>query len=130
MYARMLELYQMHFPLFAEKTVNSKDVGNGLLFVELVGGDKYIFDMYDKYIHRLPQDPNNMTDEECRREFGMRLERLMRLKCMTQTELAMKTNISQYLISNYITGKTSPGFYNLDKIARALDCSIDEFRYV
>lgn len=126
----MWNLYQTHFPLLAEKTIKSKDIGNGMLLVELDDGRKYSFDMYDKYLRDIPQDPNDMTEEECRRELGFRLEKIMRLKGITQCDLSEMTGIGQVSISNYITGKTSPGFYNLDKIAKTLGCSIDEFRYL
>jgi transcriptional regulator with XRE-family HTH domain len=48
---------------------------------------------------------------------------------VSQLELSELTGIPQSTISNYLTGKFLPGFYNMDKIAKALKCSIDEFRY-
>ena len=54
---------------------------------------------------------------------------MMYIKGITQSELSNCTDIPQYLISDYIRGKRTPSFYNVDKIAKALDCSVDELRY-
>ena len=62
-------------------------------------------------------------------EFRQRLRRLMTRQGVSQLELSELTGIPQSTISNYLTGKFLPGFYNMDKIAKALKCSIDEFRY-
>ena len=59
-----------------------------------------------------------------------RIKYLRERYSMTQTDLANATGIPQQQISKYIRGYRVPTFYNLDKIARALDCTIDELRYV
>ena len=41
-------------------------------------------------------------------------------KCLTQMELSKLTNITQSLISNYESGKTTPNKSNLDKLLNIL----------
>jgi transcriptional regulator with XRE-family HTH domain len=53
----------------------------------------------------------------------------MYLKGVNQQYLSDATGITAVTLSNYMRGKVTPNFYNVDKIAKALDCSIEEFRY-
>lgn len=100
------------------------------VLVTLHNGDRYIYNDLDHGVRRMPRDPNNMTEDECLREFGWRLYNIMRIKGITQADLADMTGIPQSRISNYVNGRTSPGFYNVDKMAKALGCSVDELRYL
>ena len=93
-------------------------------------GESYLYNDSTNVLTRLPNDRNNMTEEECSKEFGRRLRRIMLIKGVSQLELSELTEISRVLLSRYMNGKSNPGFYNIDKIARALDCSVDEFRYL
>ena len=70
-----------------------------------------------------------MSEQQCREEFSIRLKRLMYRQGVTQKELSEETGISEMTISNYMNGKRTPSFYNVDKISKALKCSIDIFRY-
>jgi transcriptional regulator with XRE-family HTH domain len=70
-----------------------------------------------------------MTEDQCRTEFGKRLIRRMYDKRMSQKELSSETGISEQMLSRYINGKSTPSFYIVDKIAKVLNCSTDEFRY-
>lgn len=120
----------MHFPFLAEDGVSFLEKENGDVIVKLKDGRSVLYDDRDHSIRRLPENSKNMTTEECRKEFGYRLYRLMLRKGMTQTDLSNATGIQRYLISNYITGKTTPSFCNADKLAKVLDCSMDELRYI
>jgi transcriptional regulator with XRE-family HTH domain len=51
-------------------------------------------------------------------------------KGVTQSDLSFATGIAQPTLSGYINGKHEPGLYAIDKIAKALGCSVDEFRYI
>lgn len=77
------------------------------------------------------QSENNIfNDEIMRREFGRRLKTLLELRGMTQNELSEETGISQVSISKYLNGKSDPSLLNVLKIARALDCSLDDLTYM
>jgi transcriptional regulator with XRE-family HTH domain len=71
-----------------------------------------------------------MTEETYRKEFGIRLRRLLRMKGMTQSDLADAIGITNAGLSGYINGKHTPSFYMVNKIARVLKCSVDELRYI
>ena len=126
---RMYENFKSRFPLIAEQVVSHRNVSPYEIEVTLDDGGVFMYDELYKTIRRLPRDCDNMTEEECRKEFGMRLRSLMFRRNIDQVLLSKMTGISQPAISNYVNGKTSPSFYSLDKIARALECSIEELRY-
>lgn len=122
--------FKLYFPTVSSKTVNYVETGPYELTVELNDGDFVLYDDTNNSIRRLPRDRNRMTERECQIEFSDRLFRIMNRNHMTQLELSEKTGIPQSSISNYINRKATPSLYNLDRIAKALGCSVDEFRYI
>ena len=121
--------FSMRYPDIAKDVVETH-YGDFLdLNMELKDGTRMAFDNCTDCIRYLPKDESSMTEEEYRKEFGIRLSRRMRRKGMMQSELSELTGITQANISNYINGRTAPGLYTLDKIARALDCSLEDLRY-
>lgn len=68
-----------------------------------------------------------MTEQEWRKEFARRLRRIAHHnKDYDQRELAEASGISEVTISYYFNGTRSPRGDNLVKLAKALDCTIDE----
>jgi DNA-binding Xre family transcriptional regulator len=126
---RLYENFKFHFPLIAEKVVRYRDISPYELEVSLLDGSVFMYDELNKSIRKRPRDCDHMTEEECKREFGMRLRSVMFMRGVDQADLCRLTGIPQPSISNYVNGRTCPSFYNLDKIARALKCSVDELRY-
>lgn len=120
---------QMYFPFVINEADRIVENGNWELIAYLKDGTVFSYNDYLKTLRKLPNDSKNMTETECRNEFGIRLKRFMERKGITQLELSNMTGISAPMICKYITGKASPSFYNVDKIAKALNCSIEEFRY-
>ena len=125
----IFENMQSYYPFLSERMVSYKTVGPYELIVRTNDGETILYDDVNHSIRRLPRDSNNMTEQEASVEFRQRLRRLMTQQGVSQLELSELTGIPQSTISNYLTGKFLPGFYNMDKIAKALKCSIDEFRY-
>lgn len=125
----IFENMQSYYPFLSERMVSYKKVGPYELIVKTNDGETILYDDVNHSIRRLPRDSNNMTEQEVSVEFRQRLHRLMTRQGVSQLELSELTGIPQSTISNYLTGKFLPGFYNMDKIAKALKCSIDEFRY-
>jgi predicted XRE-type DNA-binding protein len=126
---QIYENFKSNFPNIADEAVDYRDVTAYEIEVLLSDGSAIMYDELHKTIRRLPRDCNNMTEDECRREFGMRLRSIMFLRNIDQAQLSRMTGIPQPSISNYINGKTSPSFHNADRIAKALKCSADVLRY-
>lgn len=126
----ILDNFKRNFPLIADDMEEIIELGDTYVDVLLTDGSRLIYDDIDNTIRMLPKDIYNMSKDECGKEFGIRLRRIMHLKGVTELELSEQTGISQPLISGYIRGTNVPGFYNVDKIAKALGCSTDKFRCV
>jgi len=68
-----------------------------------------------------------MTEQEWKNEFARRLRRIAyRNKKYNQRELAEASGINEVTVSRYYNGLRSPSSDNLIKLAKALDCTIDE----
>lgn len=131
MSSSIYENFKKYFPLIEPEVDGYRINGDfDMMIVELKDGGLLIYDDNTNTIRNAPSDDKMMTENECRREFGMRLRRIMISKGVTQEQLSQATDIQQSQLSNYINGKTSPSFYNVDKIAKALGCNTDDFRYI
>lgn len=126
---RLYDNFKLYFPSIEEQVYNVKQTGPFDLTIKLQDDTSVLYCDVNHTIRRLPLSSTNMTEAECRREFGFRLSKILMLKGVTQKELARMTDISQVSLSNYMTGKQSPTFYTVDKIAKALGCSMEDFRY-
>lgn len=127
---RKVERLKLYCPFIYREMVECYEGSCNELIVVTIGGDRFSYNTLNDTFRRLPPDPDNITVEECAREFGERLYNKMYQEGVTQEILSERTGIHQVMISGYITGKHSPTFYNVDKIAKALGCSVDEFRYI
>lgn len=127
----MLQLFKSFYPNLADKIKSCKKVlGDREIEVALTDGRAYIFDAYNETLRQLPSNSKYITKKECEIEFGYRLRKLMSIKGITQTELSHRADVRQGDLSAYMNGKRAPTFYVVDRIAKALDVSIDEFRYI
>lgn len=94
--------------------------------IELRNGNVIIFDDTRKGVRLMVKDISTITETEWRRMFGYRLRILMAAKDMTQAEFAEKIGTNQTAVSCYINGRTMPGLYTVHKMAKVLECTIDE----
>lgn len=62
------------------------------------------------------------------KELGVRIWRIMRKKGMNQNSLALASGVSKNIITRLLTGRRLTSFTNIERIATALDVSLDEFR--
>ena len=126
---RVFENFKRFFPSIARLALNCRQIDFFSIMVDLEDGDRVMYDDLENTIRTLPKDPNSLSKDQCSYEFGLRLRRVMAMKGMTQEMISEKTGIHQVTISNYMTGKYMPSFYAVDKIAKALGCSLDDLRY-
>ena len=125
----MYESFEMYFPILAERVISYHSNERHELIVKMDDGTSAVYDYVDKELRFLPSNPNNMTKMEFSKEFGFRLRKKLKRVGITQSELCDIVGISQPQLSEYINGKKVPSFYIIDKIAKALNCSVEEFRY-
>lgn len=121
--------FERQFPYVAAKVVRHHAESPLDLVVELGNGERYIYDDEAQSIRQLPATPD-LDEPAFKKEFGVRLRKLMSRSGISQAELSDRTGIHEVTISRYLTGRSIPSFYAIDKIAKALGCSADAFRYI
>jgi DNA-binding Xre family transcriptional regulator len=125
----LIQTARDYYPGIMKDAVECHEDGCMGLIIRLADGEVIQYDALEHTIRTLPPNSDALSEIECRREFAMRLRRIMYLKGVNQQYLSEATGITAVTLSNYMRGKVTPNFYNVDKIAKALDCSIEEFRY-
>lgn len=115
------------YPQIAENMVEDQKELNGDIVIVTKDGKQYLYDFLTVTCREIHAPGYEMTEAEFKTEFGIRLHKIMRRKGVTQLELSDKTGISRQTINSYLAGKNVPSFYKVSAIARALNCSIDEF---
>ena len=121
--------FEKQFPWAVEQMEQLLASNDYFIRVKLNDGRIYEYNIEHKSIRKLPNDPDHLTERQYRIEFGRRLRDILSYKGLTQKDLSDITGIPQSTISHYIRGLTTPSSYMLDKIAKALNCSTDDFRY-
>lgn len=124
------EVYEnavLYFPLTMEKAIEWRINDAYSIVITLDDGGTYIYDDVGHSMRRLPSK-DEMTEELYKKEFGRRLRRVMFLKSITQDELSDMTGITRVMINRYVNGKSIPSLYTVDRLAEALNCSVDELR--
>lgn len=71
-------------------------------------------------------DPFDIPDEGfVLRSFSTKLDKLMRSKHISNSELASRTGMTRCVINSYRTGKRLPSGYNLIRLALGIGCTTD-----
>lgn len=127
---QVIKNFKMYFSGLAKLMTAVRSRGYDEYVVYLNDNTSVIYDDFDHTIRRTPVNSRHMTEEECKREFSNRLRLIMYRKGITQLQLSKMTGIHQTMLSNYMSGKNMPSFYRVDLIAKALDCTMDDLRYI
>ncbi len=59
-------------------------------------------------------------------KLGKKIKDILYLKKMTQTDLAKKTKVHRQVLVNWLNGTRKPKMENLQKIAKALNISVED----
>lgn len=89
---------------------------------------KILYDRCTGYYKNITYgDVNDLTEEQEKIELAYMLRSLMKRNFITQEELAAKANITQAMVSRYVRGEAMPNAITLNKIAKVIGCSMDDF---
>lgn len=89
-------------------------------------GERELFDTLEGTRRYILYETDALTEEQHRKEFPRILRKRMRMRGMTQNDLAEKLNISQSMVSWYLTGRALPGYVILKNMAEVLNCSVED----
>ena len=107
-----------------------KELNEWDLLISFKDGRRVLYDRFTGYHKNIfYNNINELTEEQEKKEFAYRLRSLMKRKWITQEQLAEQLNTTQAMISRYVRGETMPSVLMVRKIAKALECSIDDFFY-
>ena len=128
----MFEYYASVYPQYAERTINWFPSGQMEITVRLDDRTFWVFDMIGPTIKPLgnrdlnPEAENDISEEEYRIRLSKNLRIKMHHTAVSQDVLARRSGISTVMINRYVNAKATPSMYNLERIARALQCSPTE----
>lgn len=125
----LFEEYKLYNLGAVENVVDYYKFDADELMVVLDDGRKVLFDNFDKTFRYIRPNTSSdtMDEEQWRIEFARRLIKKMNRRGFTQKLLAEQTGISALMIHKYVSGKSTPSIYNVEKIARALNYSVSDF---
>ena len=125
MWGPILEDFERTYKHLEKDIINWYPSGRNEIVLELNDGRRVTYDWLTKKCYYINND--DVTDEESwRNNFAERLANKMRKKCYTQERLSDETGISRVTINKYVNAKAIPSVYNLEKIIKALNCSMHE----
>lgn len=120
----------LYFPDLLGEVVRVREYVQFMLLLETNTKYDYFYNITNNVLIPIPKDDKNLDKESFRRIFGVLLRRALECSGLTQEELSEKTGIPQPNISDYLYGKHFPSFYQIDKMAKAMNCSVEDLRYV
>lgn len=126
---QILKNAYMYFPMFCQDAIDIYENGPFEIVLVMSDGTRWSYYDMDNTIRRLPKGPE-LTEEEYRHEFGIRLSDILYRRGISQEELSDATGIGRISINRYINGKATPSFSNADRIARVLNISPNDLRYI
>lgn len=120
----------LYFPDLLGEVVHAREYVQFMLLLETNTKYDYFYNITNNVLIPIPKDDKNLDKDSFRRIFGVLLRRALECSGLTQEELSEKTGIPQPNISDYLYGKHFPSFYQIDKMAKAMNCSVEDLRYV
>lgn len=118
-------------PFIQEEDIDSiEEISEWDLLITFSDGKKVMFDKHTGYHNEVFYgNVSELTEEQEKKEFSYRLRSLMGRRGIGQEELADMIGTSQTMISHYVSGRSIPSVMVLRKIAKILNCSMDDFFY-
>lgn len=113
-----------------EDITEIREINDWDLLLSFKDGTKVIYDRFTGYHRNVFYDSvHELTDEQEKQEFARRLRTMMKRKYISQEQLAELVGISRIMINKYMNGKALPSILIVRKIAKVLDCSMDDLFY-
>lgn len=127
MWDSIFEDFEFNYPNIANRVIDWYPSGRMEIVVTLDDNTKRYFNFLDKTIrHAFDGESEYESEDDWRQMFARKLKKKMHDSFITHPELSELTGISTVTLSKYVSGKSTPSTYNIQKIARALNCSVYE----
>lgn len=129
-YNGILDEFKRYNPYMAHGVADWRPRGDMGIRVVMKDGSRYDYNTITKSVRKVQEfianDIRDITDEYCRSALAYNLSERMALKGYSQHTLAEDTGLSKGTIYNYLNQKATATSTALRKMARVLDCTVDE----
>ena len=129
-YPTIIKEFEFYFPEYSYRVVHWYPVGYDEVMMILDDGRMLIYDAFYnkiKFTNEEEIEKPYSEESEWRKAFGKRLERRMILSGYHNIILLSEaTGISRVTLGKYLNGQATPSGYNMERLARALKCSVTE----
>lgn len=125
----ILAEFKKYNPYISDKIVDWYPSGQMEITVKLSDGMKIAYDYISKSCHYIDGDCEiayELDEDLYIDELARRIRKKLRLRGMSQEDLAAEANISRVSLSRYMNGRAMPSVYIVAKLARALRCSLTD----
>lgn len=129
-YENKFDELKLYHPYLIDHISNVRPRGDKGIRVTLDDGTQYDFGSMGSGIRRVISHEidkvEDISEERFREVFVYNLTELMEARGFNQQTLAEYSGLSKGAINNYLNKKATPSFTAVQRIARALNCSINE----
>lgn len=125
----MIENIKRSFPWLVRDMQEARELSGELkdmLLIMTVTGEKYIYDDRVQTIRLVTKASDISPEDRVKHEFGYRLKKMMELRNITQSGLAVAMGISQGTISQCVNGNVNPSLSFIARLAEILKCHIED----
>ena len=120
--------FHSDYPHLPSKVTGSREYEHLTLIIAIEHKKLYLYNVGETGLYeiRLFDEYSEPTDEQWNKTFGYILSETMWDRGMRRFDFAESIGVSEAMISKYIRGLASPSSRVLNRMARALDCTVDE----
>lgn len=127
----IIEEFECLYPEIAEKVIDCYPSARYEITMKLENESRITYNWWDKqyyYIYRekFEMIDADLTEEQWRRQFSIRLNTKMGQFGMSRDKMSELTGISVVSLSKYCNARATPSGHNIRRIAKALRCSVSE----
>ena len=123
---RLIDIVYRTNRIIYEETINFEVLDRDTIAGQVNDQQIYLCDSFWSNINPryVTIDLRRLDDERLLELFGLRLRHFKAVNAMDQSMLSDAANLSQGMISRYLNGRSVPSILALEKLARALHCSV------
>lgn len=129
-YKEIFKDFTAHHPYMTGDVDDYRPRGEMGIRITMLNGTRYDYDIITRGVRMVKtfvaDDIRDITDDYCRAALAYNLSERMSLKGYSQQTLAEDTGLSKGSIYNYLNQKATATATALRRMARALDCTVDE----
>lgn len=125
---RLYDEFIFDCPYMKDLVARTYEGGKSELIVETTDGRIYSYYMTEHAPDLISR--GEPTEEDRRRIFGKKLKRMISSNGMNQYDFARELGVNVMTISNYVTGKTAPSFFQVQRMMRILNCNENDLFFM